>query len=155
MFIATAKKFFGRSPEAISGVAAIEFAFVGVLLAGVVVPVIDLGTGIYRKVQVQNSAQAGAQYAVLKGFSAQSISTAVTSTTRYAGVSANPAPTQFCGCPTSAGISNVSCNSTCSGGMTAGTYVTVSAKSTYVPLFAYPSLPSQFTLAAKSTVRIQ
>jgi hypothetical protein len=42
---------------------------------------VDLGLGINRKMQVENAAQAGAQYAVVHGFAASSISNAVTQAT--------------------------------------------------------------------------
>ena len=149
------ERFLSSGPEATAGTAAIEFAFVSLFIIALMLPAADLGVAIYRSVQVQNSAQAGAQYAMLRGFSANGISGAVTAATRYSGVSASPAPIQFCGCPTTTGLSNVPCNSTCPSGLTAGTYVTASAQSTHDTIFRYPTIPAQFPLAAKSTVRIK
>jgi len=137
------------------GVAAIEFAIVGPMLVVMMVCTIDLGTGIFRKMQVQNAAQAGAIYAALHGFTASSISTAVTSATNLSGISASPAPTTYCGCASSNTISSVSCSSTCSGGSSPGTYVTVSAQAVYTPILSYPLLPESFTFTAQSTMRIQ
>src|SRR5262249_31016568 len=69
------------------GVAAIEFAVIMPVLIILMVASFDLGTGFYRKMQVQNSAQAGAVYAMLHGFSSSSITSAVTSATSFSGIS--------------------------------------------------------------------
>jgi len=147
-------RLFGRGEKAIEGTAAIEFGFLAPILALMVVGVADFGMGIYRKMQVQNAAQAGAQYAMLHGFSA-SISTAVTSASTFAGISAYPAPNQFCGCPTSSGVTTAACNSTCADGSVSGNYVTVSSQGTYETILPYPAIPNSFTFSAQSTVRIQ
>lgn len=137
------------------GVAAIEFAIVGPMLVVMMVCTVDLGIGIFRKMQVQNAAQAGAMYAALHGFSSSSITTAVTSATNLSGISASPAPTSFCGCASGSSISSVGCSSTCSGGSSPGTYVMVSAQAVYTPIISYPLLPESFTFTSQSTVRIQ
>jgi len=137
------------------GVAAIEFAIIAPILVLLMVCTVDLGQGIYRKMQVQNAAQAGAQYAAVHGFTASSISAAVTNATTFSGISASPSPTQFCGCPSVTGVTSASCNSTCTGGISSGTYVTASAQATYTTILPYPLLPTSFTFAAQSTVRIQ
>jgi hypothetical protein len=82
------------------------------------------------------------------------MSNAVTSATSFAGISASPAPSQFCGCPASTGVTVVACSSTCSGAPV-GTYVTASAQATYTTLLTYPLLPKTYTFTAQSTVRIQ
>jgi len=56
-----ARKMFAKADE---GVAAIEFAVLGAVLCLITVAVGDLGLGFYSNMQVQNSAQAGAEYAV-------------------------------------------------------------------------------------------
>src|SRR6185312_12645479 len=81
-----------------SGVAAIEFAVLGAVLCLIVVAIGDLGMGFYSYMQVQNSAQAGAQYAAVHGFNSANISNAVTNATSTTGITASPAPQQFCGC---------------------------------------------------------
>ena len=117
---------------------------------------IDLGVGFYRKMQVENAAQAGAQYAAVNGFNASAVSSAVLSATNFSGITASPAPSQFCGCPSSTGVTiAASCSSACSGGSAAGTYVAVSAQGTYSPLFSYPGIPSSYNFTAQATVRVQ
>jgi Flp pilus assembly protein TadG len=138
-----------------AGVAAVEFALIAPLLALSIICTVDLGLGIYRKMQVQNAAQAGAEYAVTHGFTASGITTATMSATSYSSIQASPAPAQFCGCASATGVASATCGSTCTGGAAAGTYVTVSAQSTYTTLLPYPMLPSSYALTAQSTVRIQ
>jgi Flp pilus assembly protein TadG len=146
-------RFVGGSDDAIRGAVSVEFVIIAPTLALMLVCTLDLG--IYRKMQVENAAQAGAAYAVLHGFTSSSIQNAVTSATSFAGVSASPAPSEFCGCASSSGITAATCASTCSSGSSPGTYVTVSAQATYNTLLPYPVVPNNYTLAAQSTVRIQ
>ena len=148
------RQFISGLDTGIKGTVAIEFAIIGPALVLMMACTIDLGMGISRKMQVQNSAQAGAEYAIAHGFTA-SIANAVTSATSFSGITASPAPSEFCGCPSSSGVTNVTCNSTCSSGAVAGTYVTASAQATYNTILSYPLIPNSFVFTAQSTVRIQ
>jgi Flp pilus assembly protein TadG len=137
------------------GVAAIEFGIMIPLFSLMVVSVTDIGLAVYRKMQVENAAQAGAQYAIARGFNTSGISNAVTSATNSTAITASPSPVQFCGCPTSTGISTVSCGTVCTGGAQAGTYVTVSAQATYYTLINYQIAAATYTYNAQSTARLQ
>lgn len=137
------------------GAAAIEFAILGAVLSLLVVGVSDLGLGFYSNMQVQNSAQAGAEYAAVHGFNSSAITSAVTSATSVTGISAAPAPQQFCACVSGTSISTVTCGTICTNGMTAGTYVSVSAARTYSTLISYPGFSASYSQSATSTVRIQ
>lgn len=137
------------------GAALVEFSLFAPILLPMVVCTMDLGLGIYRNMQVQHAAQAGAQYAIAHGYDASSISSAVTNATNFAGISASPAPNQFCGCPSDTGVTSVTCPATCADGAVAGIYVTVSAQATYTTIVPYPLISSGFALSAQSTVRIQ
>jgi Flp pilus assembly protein TadG len=141
--------------KAEEGIAAVQFGILVPILILVGVCTLDVGAGIYRKMQVQNAAQAGAQYAVAHGFSQSSISAAVTNATTFSGIGASPSPSQFCGCPTNSGVTSATCSSTCADGSVAGTYVTVSSQGTYNTILTYPLLPNSFPFAAQATVRIQ
>jgi len=125
------------------------------LLSLMVVSVTDIGIAVYRKMQVEDAAQAGAQYAIANGFDATAISNAVTSATNSTAVAATPAPVQFCGCPTSAGVSTVGCGTLCPSGTQAGTYTTVSAQATYDTLINYQIVAPTYTYTAQSTARLQ
>lgn len=146
---------FAAGKDAASGTAAIEFAIIGSVLVTLLLVGVDLGMAFYSDMQVQTSAQSGAEYAAVHGFNATSISSAVTNATSASGIAASPAPSQFCGCVSSSAVADATCGSVCPDGMTAGTYVTVTATRSYSTLIPYPSLPASFTQVATSTVRIQ
>jgi Flp pilus assembly protein TadG len=136
------------------GSAAVEFSLAAPILAIMFIPMIDIGMMVYQKMQVQDAAQAGAQYAMAHGWNSNSVQSAVTSATTLS-VSASPAPSKSCGCPDGSSVSAATCGSTCSDGQPAGNYVTVSAQATYAPLLPYPLMGSSVTLSAQATARIQ
>ena len=137
------------------GVAAIELGLILPVVVVAFVGTLDLGIGVYRKMQVQNAAQSGAEYALTHGFVLSAVKTATTSATTYSAIQATPDPVRFCGCPSTSGVSSATCGSTCAGGAQAGTYVSVSAQATYTPLIPYPMLQTSYLLTAQSTVRVQ
>lgn len=140
----------------VSGMAAVEFAFLVPILLMLTVCTVDLGLAFYSDMRVENAAQAGSEYATVHGYNAASISSAITSATGLSGLTASPAPTEFCGCPSAgSGVTTVTCGSTCSDGTYAGTYVTSTATATYTTLIHYPMLPSHFTFVDAATARIQ
>jgi len=154
--------FFGRERLAIAGVAAIELAMVSPLLVTGVLGAGEVGFTIFRQTQVQFAAQAGADYALAHGFIAtgtQSISNAIVNATTYTAIAATPAPKQFCGCPSASGVTVAGgappCTAVCSGGFTAGTYVTASSQAQFSPIIPNPWQTSTVTLAAQATVRIK
>jgi hypothetical protein len=90
------------------------------------------------------------------GYNSSAISSAVTSATSVTGMTASPAPAQFCGCASGSSVNSVTCGTICaSNNMTAGTYVTASASRTYSTLISYPMFPASYQQTATSTVRIQ
>ena len=137
------------------GIAAVEFAILVPVLILMAVCTTDLGLAIYAKMRVEDSAEAGSGYAMLHGFNSTSIASAVTSAGNLSGLTASPAPTQFCGCPGSSGVTSTTCGSICSSGNTAGTYVSASATYVHHTLMTYPIIPSQYTFVSNSTVRIK
>lgn len=146
--------FFSESVGGKRGTAAIELALITPFYALMLVGAFDFTMATYRNLQVQASAQAGAEYAMSHGYTT-GISNMVTEAAPYSGVSASPSPVEFCGCASSVGVTSVTCNSSCSTGETAGTYVTVSAQANYTTVLPYPLAPSSYTFSAESTVRIQ
>ncbi len=66
-----------KGQNAVAGSAAIEFAIIAPVLVLALICTADLGLGIHRKMQVENAAQAGVEYAVVYGFTTRSISNAV------------------------------------------------------------------------------
>lgn len=145
-------------PRAEDGVSAVEFGLAAPVLLGLLIPLADLGIAYSDQIQVQQAAQAGAQYASLHPWNSGSvtaISNAVTAATTLSGINATPAPRQSCGCPSGSTITTATCGSTCSNGETAGYYVVVTAQAPYTTVLPYSALGSSMTLSAQSTVRIQ
>ncbi|HUH84085.1 MAG TPA: TadE/TadG family type IV pilus assembly protein [Stellaceae bacterium] len=144
------------------GAAAVEFALLAPVLGMVLVGMVDFGLGVFVKMQVQNAAQAGAEYVIANGFNTSNttpVTTAVTTASTYSGITASPVPSQFYACPVNNVLNTVASGATCSSGKTAGTYVTVSATATYNTIIPYNqlglSIPSSYTFTAASTVRTQ
>ena len=136
------------------GVAAVEFAMITPVFVILAIATVDLGMGFYRKMQVQNAAEAGVTYATYRGFQSASVAQAITSATTYR-VQATPIPAQFCGCPTATGVAEINCATLCVGNVPPGTYVRASARADYVPLFRYPVLPNPVTFQATAIVRLR
>jgi Flp pilus assembly protein TadG len=149
------RRVLARAAGDTSGVAAIEFGIIVPILVLMVVATADIGMGFYRKMQVEDAAQAGAAWAIKNGFDANAISNAVTSATSAPAISVSPTPVQFCGCASGSSISTVTCGTTCSGGALAGTYTTVSAQMAYNTILPYGFFPSTYNFSSQSTVRLQ
>lgn len=148
-------RFVTRVTSDTTGVAAIEFAMVVPLMILMVVAAADIGMGYYTKMQVEDSTQVGAEWAMKNGFDAVAISNAVTSATNASGINVSPSPVQFCGCANGSSISTATCGSTCPGGALSGTYLTVSAQKTYSTIINYGFFPSSYNFTSQSTVRLQ
>lgn len=135
------------------GTAAIEFALASPIFLALILGVIEVGFGAYQAMQTQDAAEAGAFYAAKHGWDSTGISAAVVNATGASGMTASPAPSEFCGCPSATGVSAVACNATCTGGTAPGVYVQVNASLPHPVILPGLPLPSTFTF--QSTVRIQ
>lgn len=136
-----------------SGASAAEFVLVLPLLVLLISGTIDFGGLMYKKLQVGSAAQAGASYALTKGFDAAGISSAIAGGTTLTVNAATP--TQTCGCPNvSSGITSATCGATCPAGGTAGKYVTISVSTTHDMLFSWPGLADPVNLSSTAKVRI-
>jgi hypothetical protein len=146
-----------------SGTAAIEFGLFIPTLLILLTGTVELGFLMYEGMQVNNAVEAGMLYAAKNGFNAASISSAVTNAsalpTGLNTLTATPAPTQFCGCPTAAGITNLGalpCAATPCSGNPAGTYVQINAALTHTIIIPAPAswgMPT--TLTATAIIRTQ
>jgi Flp pilus assembly protein TadG len=147
------------------GVSAVEFAFVVPIAVYLFAGAVDYGLAFYFKMQAQQAAQAGAEYAIIHGFNPLAASTdassptatsnAVVNATTFSGIAASPAPTSYCGCASAKGVVNAECGDLCSDGTAAGIYLTVSASGTYNTLVPYPIIPKSFKLNGSATVRMR
>jgi Flp pilus assembly protein TadG len=168
------KRFYARQD---SGSAAVEMAIICPILIALIPGMLDFGGMFYEQTVVVTAADAGAVYAIAYGYNQSNIQTAVQNSTSTISVTA-PAPTEFCGCPTTSpySIHNLgaltgtppscstfgNCASGPDSGLAAGTYVTVNAQHQYKPMIPWTILPwshvmgsAQISLSAASTVRIQ
>jgi Flp pilus assembly protein TadG len=135
-------------------VAAIEFGLAAPFLMALLLAITELGLGGYQAMQVADAAEAGALYAAKYGFDASGIQAAVVNAVgATSGVTATPAPVQFCGCPDASGITAVSCSGTCTDGSAPGSYIRVYAAIPHETIFSFPLTPLPSTFTAQSTVR--
>jgi Flp pilus assembly protein TadG len=152
------------------GSALVEFTIFAPLMVVMGIYMMDFGLLIWHKMQVQHAAQAGAEYAIShSGYNSASIALVVTNTipsTRTFTITASPAPSQFCGCPsntgvTSTGVTNGDCHTSSCAGAAAGNYVTVSATAAYNSFAPWgntlwgPVIAGSYNLTAQATVRVQ
>jgi hypothetical protein len=79
--VARAARSFFVGSRARHGMATVELALISSVLVVILLPMIDIGMGFYLKTQVMTAAQAGADYAFAKGWSA-------TNTTSQTGINA-------------------------------------------------------------------
>ena len=131
------------------------------MLLAMAIYTMDYGLLTFSQMEVQNAAQAGAQYAVANNaYNSAAISTAVTTATKFTAVTATSS--QFCGCPAATSITfcSASCT-TCNTGTCAATvqglYVTVKASpiTLYTPLIKYGLVAASYDISAQSTVRLR
>src|SRR6185295_9928242 len=84
------------------GTASIEFAILGSFLIVLLVFALDFSLALVNGMQVENAAQAGAQYAAVHGWNSAAISSAALSATPSPDITVSPS--NFCGCPSASGI---------------------------------------------------
>jgi Flp pilus assembly protein TadG len=147
-----------------SGTAAIEFAFFLPFLLLLLTGIVELGFSAYEAMQVNNAVDAGAIYAaanIATVFNATNTASATIAGAvlppQLNTLTATPAPTQFCGCPTATGIANAgaptagSCASlaTCASGFRPGLYVQANGSLSHMVIFPTAwGLPATFTATA-------
>jgi Flp pilus assembly protein TadG len=159
--------------EGIAGAALVEFAVLAPMLVVTSIYTIDYGLLFYSKLELQNAAQAGAQWAIAnRVYNFLEIQTAgQNAIKRRTALSGTLGPvtitsSQFCGCSENSGgdpivtqLSLGPCNlatATCPRGVV-GTYVSVTATptTTYNSFIPYRLVPRTYSLTSTSTVRIQ
>ncbi len=137
-----------------AGTAALEFGLMAPFLIMLVVATVEVGSAVYQGMEAQNAAEAGAVYASRHGFDTAGITGAVLNATPAAGITAAPAPTQFCGCPTAGGIADTACATTCSDGTAPGQYLRITARITHDPLLSFSGLVAPVAISGEAVVRM-
>lgn len=133
-----------------AGVSAVEFALIATfILVPLMLGASELGYRAWSKQQLDNAAQAGMDYAIVKqcssaivcGFDAAGIQNAVQTATKF-GTKVTVAPAAGCGanyfcygCPSGSGVTLSSTSTNCANGGTSGTYAALTATYNYTPLF--------------------
>jgi len=144
----------GRQRSGMVGSAAIEFALAAPILLVVLMGVVEVGFTMYQAMQVYVSVEAGTVYAAKNGFDPAGIAAAVVNATGTEGVTAAPAPEQFCGCPAASGVVTTACDSPCTDGTPPGQYVRIQAALAHETILPYPGLSLPTTLSAQSIIRL-
>jgi hypothetical protein len=137
-----------------SGNAAIEFALAAPILFILLIGTAEVGLVMYHAMQVHNSVEAGALYAMTNGFDPPGIAAAVANSTGTQGIVTTPVPQSFCGCPDAGGLLAAPCDSQCADGGPPGQYVRINAALAHQTILPYPGLPLPTTLTAQSIVRL-
>ncbi|MEJ2123553.1 MAG: pilus assembly protein [Alphaproteobacteria bacterium] len=154
MFARGIRKTWKRCWRGERGAAALELGLISPFLVMFMVGVVELGTTAYEVMQAQNAVEAGAIYAMHKGYNSEAITSIVENATGNDDVTALP-PTQFCACPLESTLETVQCTETCNDGGTPSQYVRIEAQITHEPLFSLPkSWVKQYTFTKSALVRL-
>ena len=154
--------------EGIAGAALVEFTLLAPLLVVMSIYTMDYGLLFYYKLELQNVAQAGAQWAIANRiYNFSQIQIAGQNATKLAASTFNVTPSKFCGCtedsngnpkvtPASPPTLTCTASSTCTHGVV-GNYVAVVVTPTtpYHSFLPYGLVPPTYTLTAQATARIQ
>jgi Flp pilus assembly protein TadG len=149
------------------GAALVEATIIAPILVAMGIYTADFGFLFYTKMQVQNAAQAGAQWAVTnRMFNSTNMQTAGTNATTLSGISVTPS--QFCGCSMDSSgnlvvtsLAASACTTpapgaTCNTSGVTGNYVSVTAtKSSYNSFFPFGLIASTYNISATTTARTQ
>jgi Flp pilus assembly protein TadG len=164
-----------------SGAVLMEITLFMPILVLMAVAIINFGLYFLYAIQVENAAQAGAQWAITNaeqnGYSSGSIQSAGNGAntssqpkvfTAICSSNTNCSITQFCGCPSSSGVTNLSTatppvtppscalGAACSDGSVPGYYIKVVVSGTFTPFSKFGSFfPSSYSPSYTATVRVQ
>ena len=138
------------------GVATIEFAISIPLVLVLMGWIYDVSNLLVARVQLSNAVNNAASYALLAGTTvAGATLTGIVQKAGYlTGATATVAgPACYCVTYNPTALASSTCGATCSNGVTAGTYVTVTGNYTYVPLL--PGLSSMTNTALSEVVSVK
>lgn len=133
-----------------SGASAVEFALVSPILIFMLVVTIDAGFYIKERMQLQNAAQAAAEY-VAQAQDDANVQTVADEV--YAGDFATVTLTSEFSCECSDGVAQ-QCPVSCGSEDYQRRFVTVTAARDYEPLFPYPLVSQSLDLQAAIRVRV-
>lgn len=137
-----------------NGASAVELALLTPLLLLLLVGVFDFGTAILRKMQLNNAATVGAQYAVLDDRNADGLQQAIANATELSGGDFTVATSRVCECLDGRSV-------TCSNADACGTgarrrfFLEVSVSRAHATMFDYPRVGNPLTLTGRSRVQVE
>jgi len=154
------------------GIALVEFTIFAPILIVMSIYIMDFGLYFINKLDMQNAAQAGTQWAIATGlYNSSDIQVAAKNAVpaMFQPTQINVTTNEFCGCPSSTAVAlydSTKPSGVCPGGATcvvggsteaAGNYVTVTATtvSQYKSFIPYGLFAINPDITGKSTVRIQ
>jgi uncharacterized membrane protein len=135
------------------GLAAVELALVLPIVLLLLGGVIDFSRFATQRTQVRAAAQAGADYALRKGWNASSVTSSISASSALS-VTALPAPRIITACLSGSQIIETA-SSTCATGIRPGRYVVSSARATFSPLMPWPGIILPATLEGAAFARIE
>ena len=158
--------------EGIAGAALVEFTIIAPMLIIMSIYIMDFGLLFYNKIEMQNAAQAGAQWAIAnRVVNYTDIQVAAQNATNLPASAISVSSNQFCGCSKDSlghaavtQLSSTPCtgstnalNSTCNTTGVVGNYVAVTATSAtpYHSFVPYGLISSSYTISATTTARTQ
>ena len=142
-----------------SGAIAIEAGIAGILLLGMLAPLVDFGGYIGVRLELKQSLRAGGQYALQDYANTTTIESVVKNAASLKSTSVTVAfdPTYcLCNDGTAGKCLGDAGYIVCSDGVTAGRYLTMRASATFDPYFPFlPGLQENMTVTEQLTLRVQ
>ena len=130
-----------------------EFGLLAPVLCLLAAGAIDTSRLIARTMQVRAAAQAGADYALKKGWDPAGVQQAVAGTAN-AGITASPAPTLITRC-VQGKVLSAPTGALCAAGGTPGKFANVTAQASFQPLIPLSTLVMPSAVQAQALVRVE
>lgn len=152
------------------GMASVELAIIGSVLSALAIGVVDFSLAYSRQSEMSNAVRAGVQFALVRRpsigpsaeaqesiISLQTIREAVINSSGF--LSADPGVEKldasvFCQCPDASPVSCVSDPGVSLPCADRRTFLQITLKNDYTPIFNYPLVPEQIELQASNSVRL-
>lgn len=142
-----------RIMQDVRGLAAVELALLLPILVLFLAGVIDFSRLASQRMQVRAAAQAGADYALRKGWNESAVASAITVSTKLK-VEAQPSPRLMKACLSGSEIVETSTDS-CPTGEKPGSYVLGSARAAFTPLMPWPGVVLPSSIEGSAFARVQ
>jgi Flp pilus assembly pilin Flp len=136
------------------GASAVELALLTPLLLLLLVGVFDFGTAIRQKMQLNNAATAGAQYAVLDDRNAAGLQQAIANATALSGGDFTVATSRVCECLDGRSVTCSNADA-CGVGARRRFFLEISVSRPHETMFDYPGMSNPFPLTGRSRMQVE